>query len=142
MTGFTVGQSSFDLECDRLSGLVDSAQYERLRWDRNEGPLLAKLVAWARESFEDHGEFELTEEGSTTDRKRFVLKVHAKRTFAIAFEVADGLAIIEPGLADRSNYRLSSLDRITAPMNDFHEEWVQAALQELFSRVQPLDSAA
>ncbi len=134
--------TSFDNACDNLSGLVDAVQYERLRWDRNEGPLLTKLVAWARESFEEHGEFELTEEGSVADRKRFVLKVHTKRTIGIAFQIAGGLAIIEPDLADRSNYNLSSADRITAPMHEFHEDWVKAALQEIFSRVQSLNSAA
>ncbi len=132
--------TSFDTACDNLSGLVDAAQYERLRWDRNEGPLLTKLVDWARESFEQHDEFELTEEGSVTDRKRFVLKVHAKRTIGIAFQVVDGLAIIEPDLADRSSYGLSSTDRITAPMHEFHEDWVKAALQEIFSQVHPLAS--
>ncbi|WP_114521786.1 hypothetical protein [Altererythrobacter sp. ZODW24] len=137
-----MSETSFDTACDNLSGLVDAVQFERLRWDRNEGPLLTKLVTWARDAFEEHGEFELTEEGSVTDRKRFVLKVHTKRTIGIAFEVVDGLAVIEPDLADRSIYTLTTREAITAPMHEFHEEWVKAALQEIFSRVQPLDSAA
>ena len=45
-------QDSFQLECDRLSHIVDGALFERLRWERNEGPMLARLVALAHSAFE------------------------------------------------------------------------------------------
>ena len=59
-----VTQDSFQLECDRLSHIVDGALCERLRWERNEGPMLARLVALAHAAFEGRSEFELIEEGA------------------------------------------------------------------------------
>ena len=76
--------NSLDLECDRLSSVVDSTLFERLRWERNVGPVLARLVALAHAALEKRGEFEFAEEGATRDVKRFVLKVHGNRVMAIA----------------------------------------------------------
>lgn len=50
----------FDQICDTLSQQVDAAQYERLRWERTEGPMLASLVVLAHSALEERGEFELT----------------------------------------------------------------------------------
>ena len=86
---------SFQLECDRLSQIVDLALSQRLLWERNEGPMLARLVALAHAAFEGRSEFELVEEGATRDLKRFVLKIHGKRVMAVSLRIADGQAVIE-----------------------------------------------
>ena len=85
-------QDSFQQECDRLSQAVDAAQFERLRWAKVEGPMLAKLVSLALGAIETRPEFELTEEGATNDLKRFVLKVHSNRVAAIALWLENGPA--------------------------------------------------
>ena len=85
-------QTSLDLECDRLSSVIDGALFERLQWERNVGPVLARLVALSHAALEKRGEFELAEEGATRDVKRFVLKVHANRVMAIAMRVEAGRA--------------------------------------------------
>eukprot|EP01042_Synura_sphagnicola_P018123 gene18123-22915_t len=37
-------QDSFEDACDRLSQGIDAVQFERLRWSKTEGPMLARLV--------------------------------------------------------------------------------------------------
>ena len=76
-------QDSFHNECDRISQGVDGVQYERQRWAKTEGPMLAKLVELAHAAIADRDDFELTEEGASTDIKRFVLKVHSFRVVGV-----------------------------------------------------------
>lgn len=129
-------QDNFERECDRLSKIVDGPQFERLRWDRNEGPMLVRLVALAKSVLEIRGEFELADEGSTTAAKRFVLKVHSNRIMAISIWLQDGLAHVGAEQLDRSQYRLASGAPQMAEYHAVDEQWMASALQNLFSRVQ------
>ena len=43
----------FEAACDRLSQAIDSAQYERIRWSRTEGPMLDHLVELVRGAIRD-----------------------------------------------------------------------------------------
>ncbi len=129
-------QANFELGCDRLSQIVDGAIFERLRWSRNEGPMLAKLVALAQSSLEGREEFELADEGSTTNVKRFVLKVHHIRTIAITICLKDGQADVSAAEIDRSQYRLSKSDSLSANFAAVDEQWMACTLNELFNRVQ------
>ena len=133
-----VSPDSFDLECDRLSGVVDGALYERLRWERNEGPVLAKLVALAHAALEARGEFELAEEGATRDIKRFALKIHGNRVVAISVRVEGGCALLEAHALERSNYELGAGDASTVDIDAIDDAWMARALQQQFSRVRPL----
>lgn len=128
-------QDNFAHECDRLSQMVDGPQFERLRWDRNEGPMLAGLVALANSALETRGEFELAEEGSTSAIKRFVLKIHSIRTVAISIWLKDGRAHVGAEQIDRSPYRLAGGDPHAAEASAADEAWMASALQDLFSRV-------
>ena len=128
-------QDNFARECDRLSQIVDGPQFERLRWDRNEGPMLARLVALANSALEARGEFELAEEGSTIAIKRFVLKIHSIRTVAISIWLKEGLAYVGAEQIDRSPYRLAGVDPHMAEFSAVDEVWMASALQDLFSRV-------
>jgi len=133
-----VPQDSFQHECDRLSDIVDHALFERLRWERNEGPMLAHLVSLAQAAFEGRSEFELTEEGATRDIKRFVLKIHGNRVIAISMRVESGRAVLEADALDRSKYRISGGAAATTDFAAADQAWMTLALQEQFSRVQAL----
>jgi hypothetical protein len=131
-----VPQTSLDLECDRLSSVVDKALFERLQWERNVGPVLARLVALSHAALEKRGEFELTEEGATRDVKRFVLKVHANRVMAVAMRVEGGRAVVEAQPIDRGRYALASGPPLSIASEALDEPWMEQALQQLFARVQ------
>lgn len=126
----------FELECDRLSEAVDKALYDRLRWERNEAPMLARLVTLAQGALEHRNEFELTEEGATTDVKRFVLKVHSNRIMAVAISLDQGRVNVTAEAIERSRYRVAPGAPVSADYAAVDEQWMAAALQDLFSRVQ------
>jgi hypothetical protein len=129
-------QASFELECDRLSGIVDGVQFERLRWARTEAPMLARLVELLHGALEGRADFELTEEGSTPAVKRFLLKIHSNRIMAISLGLDRGLAVISVQEVERGKFRF---DKVRPLADDFavvDEAWMAAALQELFRQVQ------
>lgn len=131
-----MSQETFELACDRLSQVVDGPQFERLRWARVEGPMLARLAALAQSSLEGRTEFELCDEGSTRDAKRFVLKVHGKRIVAITLLLEGDQAKIRADEIDRSPYRLLDGPPLAAAFDAVDEQWMASTLQELFSRLQ------
>jgi hypothetical protein len=131
-----VSQDSFEIECDRLSQVVDGALFARLRWERNEGPMLARLVALVQSAVDGRGEFEFAEEGATSDIKRFILKVHSNRVVAITISLKDGQAVVGGEEIERSKYRLLEGAPISADFQIVDEAWMAGALRELFSRVQ------
>lgn len=129
-------QTSLDIECDRLSSVIDTALFERLKWERNVGPVLARLVALAHAALEKRGEFEFAEEGATRDVKRFVLKVHGNRVIAIAMRVEAGRAVVESQAIDRGRYSLAGGPPLSIDSDALDEPWMEQALQQLFARVQ------
>jgi hypothetical protein len=130
-----VSEDSFQQECDRLSQVVDDALFTRLRWERNEGPMLAKLVALAHGALEDRPEFELTEEGATSDIKRFVLKVHSNRIMAIVIFLDGRQVNVRAEAIDRSKYTVADGPVVAADFDAVDLEWMRSALRELFARV-------
>lgn len=135
-------QDSFELACDRLSHVVDGALFERLRWERTEGPMLAHLADLARSALESRNEFELNDEGATSNLKRFVLKVHSNRVVAVSICLKDGQAVMEAEEIARSKYRLDAGPAISADFNAVDEQWMVSALQNIFSRIQISDKPA
>ncbi len=131
-------QANFEAECDRLSHVVDGALFARLRWERNEGPMIAHLVELAQGAIAERSEFEFTEEGATADIKRFVLKVHSKRVIAVTLRLQERQAVIAAEPIDRSNYHLMPGDPIITDFIAADEQWMNEALVQLFARVQPL----
>jgi hypothetical protein len=130
-----MSKDDFERQCDMLSQAVDGVLYERLRWSRTEGPMLAHLVDLAQAALEGRSEFELTEEGSTNEIKRFVLKVHNNRIVAIAISIEGGRASLRAEEIERSRYRLTEGAAISADFAQADELWMAATLQELFSRI-------
>jgi hypothetical protein len=129
-------QVSFELECDRLSHVVDGVQFERVRWGRTEGPMLARLVQLAHEAVEGRPDFELVEEGSTSALKRFVIKVHSNRVAGIGLCIQDGKAVATLHAIERSPYRLTEGPPLAGEFPVVDEQWMAAVFTELFSRVQ------
>jgi hypothetical protein len=129
-------QNSFERECDRLSAAVDTVQFERLRWARTEGPMLARLVELTTAAIGDRSDYELAEEGSSGDIKRFVLKVHGTRVVAVAVGLVRGLVVMDAELIDRSRFRLAPGDPVTADYAAVDEDWIGSALQQVFARIQ------
>jgi hypothetical protein len=127
--------ASFELECDRLSRVVDSVQFERMRWARTEAPMLEHLVELLRATVEERPDLELGEEGSAANTKRFVLKVHGIRVVAISVALGAGRAILAAGAIERSAYRLTDAEPESAPFADVDAAWMEAAIERLFGRV-------
>ncbi len=127
---------SFFLACDRLSQAVDAAQYERLRWAKTEGPMLARLVDLAHAAMADRTEFELTEEGATGDIRRFVLKIHGHRVVGLAIWLDQGHACLTVENVARGRYQVGTADPVTADYAVVDEAWMATTLQTLFARIQ------
>lgn len=134
--GNFVTQDALEQECDRLSETVDSFLYERIRWDRVEGPLLAKLVVLANGTFESRPDFELTEEGATSDLKRFVLKVHGNRIIAIKMWLDNGKALIDAEEIERSKYKVAPAEPLSVDFDGVDQEWMDISMQAQLNRVQ------
>ncbi len=130
-----------ELECDRLSSTVDSFLYERIRWDRVEGPLLARLAELSRAAFESRPDFELTEEGATSDLKRYVLKVHSNRIIAIKMWLANGRALIDVEEIERSKYKVMPAEPISTEFDGVDEQWMAASMRAMLARVRNPDGA-
>lgn len=97
--------------------------------------MLAKLVALAHGSLEGRPEFELTEEGATSDVKRFVLKVHSNRIMAIAIFLDGRQVNVRAEALDRSKYTIADGPVMSADFDAVDEQWMRSALQEQFARV-------
>ena len=128
-------QDPLELECDRLSETVDSFLYQRIRWDRVEGPMLAKLSQLARTTFESRPDFDLAEEGATTDLKRFVLKVHSNRVVAIKMWLANGRAWLDIEQIERSKYKVAASEPLSVAFDGVDEAWMAQAMRAALARV-------
>jgi hypothetical protein len=127
---------SFEMECDRLSKVVDGVQFERVRWSKNEGPMLERLVALAQAAVKERPDFELTDEGSRGPIKRFVLKVHGVRIVAVSLELESGQVVVSAEAIERSQYRIVNGRRHTADFAQVDEAWMRGALRAVISEVQ------
>jgi len=125
----------FDIECDRLSGAIDSTQFERIRWARTEGPMLERLVGLARSALDGRSEFELTEEGSTGACRRLVIKVHSFRIAAINIALDGQTVAVWGEEIDRGKGRLAEAQRRTTSYQNVDESWMKGAMREIFSEI-------
>lgn len=128
-------KAKFSTECDRLSNVVDEAQYERLRWARTEGPMLVRLVELAREALSERSDFELVEEGADRDEKRFVLKVHGNRVATVIIALDAMAAALRIEAAERSKYAVDAGQPVTMDFTAVDADWMAAALTSLFGRI-------
>jgi hypothetical protein len=127
---------SFEIGCDRLSNVVDPVQAERVRWARNEGPMLERLVALAQSAVAERSDFELVDEGSKGAIKRFVLKVHGFRIVAVSLGLEGGRVVMWAEAIERSKYRIVNGRRHSAEFHEADEAWMKAALSAVMGEVQ------
>ena len=126
---------SFATACDRLSHIVDDIQFERLRWSRTEGPMLAHLVALAQAAIEQRPDFEFTEEGTARDQRRFIIKIHMTRVATLAIALDQGRALLSIEATAHSKYDVTPGAPVSADFALVDAAWMADALQTLFGRV-------
>ena len=130
--------TAFDQQCDRLSGLVDPTQFERLRWSRHEGPMLASLVALAQGAIEQRPDFELIEENGPNDQRRLLLKVHSNRIVALVIALDGDNAVLRIEAVERGRYAVGPDSAVSGVFADVDAAWMAAALEHLFSGIVPV----
>lgn len=126
----------FDNACDRLSAAVDSVQFERIRWSRTEGPMLEALAALLRSALGEREEFELSEEGSSGRRRRFVLKVHTFRIVAVNIALDGRQVTVWGETIERGRGRVANAQGRTAAYETVDEAWMKRALAAVFSEIE------
>jgi hypothetical protein len=129
-------QTCFERECDRLSAVVDSVQFERLRWARNEGPMLARLADLIQSAVAEREDYELAEEGSGGNIRRYILKIHGTRVCAVAVGLVRGNAVMDAEPIERSRFTLAAADAVAIDYASVDAEWIAVALQRVFSRIE------
>jgi hypothetical protein len=129
---------SFENACDRLSNAVDSVQFERVRWAKNEGPMLDRLVAMAGSAVDDREDFELNDEGSKGPLRRFVLKVHGVRIVAVNLHLDEGQVVLWGEEIERSPYKVNGA-RPAADYQVIDEAWMKAAIGAIVGDVRKVD---
>jgi hypothetical protein len=132
-----VSEDIFDQACNRLSRIVDPAQYKLLMWSRNEAPMFVRLCELLHQALEDRPDFELSEEASTKSVKRYVLKIHGNRIIAVTLGLQKGCAILDAEAIERSRYLVRPDDPLCDDFELIDETWMAAALSVLFSRIEP-----
>jgi hypothetical protein len=125
----------FMTACDQLSAAVDAVQFERLRWARTEAPMLARLVELAHGAVEDRDDIELFDEGSGGAIRRWVVKVHGNRIFALVISLTGTTVSVQAEAIPRSPYKVASAEPLQAEFKKFDAALMAAALGTLFARV-------
>ncbi|MGB7408742.1 MAG: hypothetical protein WA908_09560 [Pontixanthobacter sp.] len=134
-------QPDFQTVCDRFSDTVDETQFERFRWTRDEAPKLARLVEMTQAAFADREDYELAEEGGSGAQagfKRFLIKVHGKRTVAVAVMLKDGQAIFGAEPVERSHYTIDQTAPIATDYGKADETWVRQSLGKIVAQITPV----
>lgn len=127
---------SFEIECDRLSKVVDGVQFERVRWAREEGPMLERLVALAQAAVKERPDIELTDEGSRGAVKRYVLKVHGFRIVAVNLGLEAGKVSVWGEAIDRSKYQIVNGQRHSVDFQQLDETWMRETLRAVMGEIQ------
>ena len=127
---------SFETECDRLSGIVDSAQFERVRWARDEAPMLDRLVELAQAAVKERPDIELVDEGSKGATKRYVLKVHGFRVVSVSLGLEAGTVAVWGEAIERSKYQVANGRRYSVDYQQLDEAWMRSTLGAVMGEIQ------
>jgi len=137
-----MSQDPFQNACDQFSNIVDETQFERFRWSRDEAPKLARLVELVKAAFEGRDDFDLAEEGTTPEFKRYLIKVHSQRTVAVVIMLRNGRAILGSEPVIRSRFTVDDGDPIATDYENVDEQWVADTLKILIGRARPMEDDA
>ena len=127
---------SFEIECDRLSKAVDGVQFERVRWARDEAPMLERLVDLAQAAVKERPDIELTDEGSRGTLRRYVLKVHGFRIVAVNLGLEAGKVAVWGEAIERSKYQVVNGQRHSAEFQRVDEAWMRDTMRALIGEIQ------
>lgn len=127
---------SFETECDRLSRAVDGVQFERVRWARDEAPMLDRLVELAQAAVKERPDIELTDEGSRGAVRRYVLKVHGSRIVAVNLGLEAGKVAVWGEAIERSQYRVVNGQRHSVDFGQLDEAWMRDTLRVVMGEIQ------
>src|SRR5687767_7604150 len=127
---------SFEIECDRLSKVVDGVQFERVRWARDEAPMLDRLVELAQAAVKDRPDIELVDEGSKGAIKRYVLKVHGFRIVSVSLGLGAGQVSVWGEAIERSQYRVVNGRRHLVDFQQLDEAWMRNTLRAVMGEIQ------
>ena len=127
---------SFETECDRLSKAVDGAQFERVRWARDEAPMLERLVALAQAAVKERPDIELVDEGSKGATKRYVLKVHGFRIVSVSLGLEAGRVSVWGEAIERSKYRIVDGRRYSVHFEQLDDAWMRGTLRAVMGEIQ------
>ena len=136
-----MADNEFQKICDRFSDTVDDVSFERFRWTRDEAPKLAHLVEMTEAAFADREDYELAEEGGSGSQagfKRFLIKVHGKRTVAVAVMLKDGQAILGAEPVERSAYTISQETPLSIGYDNANEAWIKQSLAQIIAEIKPV----
>ena len=131
-------QDPFQRVCDRLSHNVDATQFERMRWARDEGPKLARLVELLNGVVEAREDIEIVEEGNTPTTKGFVIKVHSQRVVGISVGFENDRAMVAASPLERSNFTVTQGPPVSDEYENVDEPWMQRAVAEMIGRIAPV----
>jgi hypothetical protein len=131
-----VPHHALELSCDQLSHTVDAAQFERMRWARDEAPKLARLVELALAAVAQRPDFELADEGSGGALRRFIVKVHGFRVMALALRLIGNTVSVQSEPIERSKYILHPSEPVAAEFEQIDSAWMAQALGMQFARIQ------
>jgi hypothetical protein len=134
--GYSMPDDSFEIECDRLSKVVDDVQFERVRWARDEAPMLDRLVELAQAAVKDRPDIELVDEGSKGPIKRYVLKVHGFRIVSVSLGLEAGTVAVWGEAIERSKYRIVNGQRHSVDFQQLNEAWMKDTLRALMGEIQ------
>ena len=129
-------QNGLQQMCDHVSSVVDAVQYERMRWARDVGPRLTEMVSMTLATVEERSDLEFSEEQSTTDVKRLILKVRGVRVIGITLWIEDAQAHMQPIEIERSRYFLSAKGTLSIELEGLNAEWIALALRTAFGLIE------
>jgi len=134
-------EDRFESECDRLSKAVDGVQFERIRWAKHEGPMLERMVQLAQGAVADRADYELTDEGSRGDVRRYVIKVHGFRVVAVSLGLDAGRPTVWGESIERSRFKIANGQRYSVDFAQLDEAWMKSALGAVIREVEPIQPA-
>ncbi|HET9639893.1 MAG TPA: hypothetical protein VFP12_11875 [Allosphingosinicella sp.] len=134
-----MADDQFNLECDRLSRVVDPEAFENLEWARTDGAALEAAAKRAMQALEHREDLELVAEPSDDRRRRFVLRTKGSNPIDIAtlwMKVEGEMIALWPEAIVDSKFKVSGAGRpFLTRVENADEAWLHSAIGQAMARV-------